>query len=242
MTITADDFRALARSSPWLWRSIEFVWNGGPRVWMQRPARCVIDDGFGLRQVSEEPGDGSWVLGWDDGQPVVGAAARAVFGEHEWECQAEPVRRPDGLVAQRPHGELLSSPSQPMVEGYFSVAALDPLELAESVDLHDVRVETFRGRESWVARCVPLEDYEPRCGCCALLPDLRIALLEWGEQRAMTMSFPDDVEIWLDRATGVMTRWIPNGGDRDRIEVEIVVVDGDFDSVWERATPEPDLP
>ncbi len=239
MTITDTDFRALARSSPWLWRSLELVWNEGSRVWLSRPARCVWQDLDGLRRVAESPSDGRSVFGWsDDGSPLTGEAATRAFGNFRFFDEVDVERRTDGLVAGRPTDPLLAGPSQPMVDGYFSVAAVDPVELAEQVELSDVRTETWRKRETWVARCRPMAEYEPRCGCCALLPDLRLAELEWGEERAADMTFPDDVEIWLDRQTGVMVRWLPNGGPRVPVEVEIVAVDdlAGFESAWSRAS------
>ncbi len=231
--ITADDFRALARSSPWLWRSIELVWNRGPRVWLDRTGREVVLDGDELVRRSESAGRGRSIL-------TLGAGPDEPAPQPHWQfvSAAEPRRRVDGLVAARDFGFEVVQPDQPLVSGYFSVAALDPVELADAVDLTELQVTQVRGRETWVARCRARSDYEPRCGCCALLPNDELARLEWGVERAGAMTWPDSVRIGLDRGTGVMTRWEPDGGDQPAVEVQIVDVDGDFDAVWRRAREE----
>lgn len=231
MTITADDYRALARSSPWLWRSVRFRWDGGPVVTMARPARVVVEDADGTTREERDPGEGIAMFGWDaDGNPIHDTPTYVFVSE------LEPRRRADGLVTERPDDASAVQIHEPMVAGYFSVAAVDPVELADDVDLTDVRVETLRGRETWVATCRAGEEYIPRCGCCPLIMDRRGALLEWGPQEGATIDCHESVEIWLDRATGIMTRWVPTpepgSPAEEPIDVEIEWVDGDVDAVW----------
>lgn len=234
MTITADDYRALARSSPWLWRSVRFRWDGGPVVTMARPARGVVEDADGTTREEQDPGKGmTRFRKGADGYVPYDAPTPAFVSE------AQPRRRADGLVAERPDAGDTTQPDQPMVAGYFSVAAVDPVELADDVDLTDVPVETLRGRETWVATCRAGEEYSPRCGCCPLIMDRRGALLEWGPQEGATIDCHESVEIWLDRATGIMTRWVPTpepgSPAEEPIDVEIEWVDGDVDAVWDAA-------
>lgn len=234
MTITADDYRALARSSPWLWRSVRLLWPGGTVVTMERPARVVTQGAAGATREGWQAGVSTASFGWDEHGRAV-----PVVRTYLPVSEAPVRRRPDGLVAARPDALFLVEPDQPMVEGYFSVAAVDPVELSHDVDLTDVRVETLRGRETWVATCRAGEDYEPRCGCCSLLGDRETAVREWGPQQGATIDCHESVEVWLDRATGIMTRWVPTpepgGTADDPIDVEIEWVDGDFESVWDAA-------
>lgn len=243
---TVADFQALARSSPWLWRTVALRWNppNGPRVWLARPARCVIEWASGVERLDESPSDGRAVFGWDaGGAPVSAEQILTERGGFRFLSDVEPLRRSDGLVQSRPDDMMLSTPSQPMVDGYFSVATIDPTELADGVTVTDVRAEVLRGRTTWVGDCVPLDTYEPRCGCCELLPNARNFALEFDAvaeaDRPPAPPFPTRVEIWLDRQTGIMTRWVPRGVDTQPREVEILEVDGDFESVWSSVSTRP---
>ena len=83
-----DDFRALARSSPWLWRTLQFTMEfekpvagrpGAMRAFVRRPSGVRV-----------EHLDGTLV------QASWHAAASMGYPEVEG-----PVRRPDGLIARR---------------------------------------------------------------------------------------------------------------------------------------------
>ncbi|RBY74740.1 hypothetical protein DQ238_21345 [Geodermatophilus sp. TF02-6] len=86
----ADDFRALARSSPWRWSTLRFSvrwpgnpWRTGPvRAWLRRPDLLRVEtlDGDLLQVVREQP------------------RRTSVFG---------PTRRPVGVGGRRPDDAVL---------------------------------------------------------------------------------------------------------------------------------------
>ena len=192
---SAEDFRALARSSPWRWSTLRFTvrWSGQHphgdqplRAWVRRPDRLRVETVKGeLLQVVREPRQQAAVLTTDGGRSVdlVRPGDPGV---------PQPDRRPDGLVARRPVSRLLSL-DDPMYRSYFWVAMLDPVELADGGEFFDERDLEASGvavdrllpvehgeREAWEAVVRTTPRYEPRCGCCSLLRDRRIDELEWG--------------------------------------------------------------
>jgi hypothetical protein len=200
---SAEDFRALARSSPWRWSTLRFTvrWSLDPhrtqplRAWLRRPDRLRVEtDGGALLQVVREPSR--------DGATVA------------------PERRPDGLVARRPSPwQLLLD--DPMYQSYFWVAMLDPVELADGrdddgaaevpgLDVDEVATMEHGGRPAWEAVVRTTPRYEPRCGCCSLLRDRRIDVLEWG--KAMLDDYPEAYRVRLDVGTGVCVRTEAVGG------------------------------
>ena len=177
-TPTAEDFRALARSSPWLWRTVRFrLRTPTPephgvdrlRAWVSRP--------HGLRG---EDLDGRLIVaGWwprpDEGLP---------------ELTGGPMRRPDGLVARRPDD--WTGPHRfddPMLSNYRWVAMLHPFELADGVERDEdgspsgdwspgrppievvdgPRAVEHAGRLAWEAEVVTTPAYAARCSCCPVL-------------------------------------------------------------------------
>src|SRR4051812_38439267 len=99
---------ALARSSPWLWRTLHFTHRSGHlgevEAWLRRPGRLMVRTADGTEhRVYEAP--------------------RPVAPE-----DVEPFRRPDGLVAERPDGAEIDY-DDPMWQSYSWVAMLDPVEL-----------------------------------------------------------------------------------------------------------------
>jgi hypothetical protein len=196
---SAEDFRALARSSPWRWSTLRFTvqWSGDShrdrslRAWLRRPDRLRVEtvDGELLQVIRERR------------QPSDVAAPT-------------PERRPDGLVARRPVSRRLSV-DDPMYQSYFWVAMLDPAELADggsSFDERDVDLPALSvdevvpvdhgGRPAWEAVVRTTPHYEPRCGCCSLLRDWRIDELEWGGENQLA-EYPDAYRVRLDVGTGV---------------------------------------
>ncbi|SFT40860.1 hypothetical protein SAMN05660657_00593 [Geodermatophilus amargosae] len=196
----ADDFRALARSSPWRWTTLRFTerrrhgstWSGPVRAWLWRPDLLRVEDADGhLLEVIRERSSVSGVLGsgpWDPPPPVTG-----------------PVLRPDGLVAVRPDG---LQADDPMWQDYRWVAELDPAELADGLDdgaplvIEGVREVEHAGRAAWEALVVPTGAYEPRCGCCPLLRSRRVDELEWGSVPE-GREYPSASFVRLDVRTGV---------------------------------------
>ena len=221
MTPTVEDFQALARSSPWRWRSLRLrhraPWLRGRygdhlEAWLVRP------DGLRLRG-----GDGQPVAPSVAGQRADGRPTRP------WRPPA-PTYRPDGLVAERPALEL---PDDGLLwENYAWLAMLDPIELSHDVQVVDPQVGERAGRPTWEARLVPLDDYEPRCGCCSLLSSAVVDRSEWGERFA-DRRYPDHHDVALDLQTGVVVRCLPIGGHREHpwVENDILEVDADLSAV-----------
>ncbi|WP_296603033.1 hypothetical protein [Nocardioides sp.] len=214
MTPTADDFFALARSSPWRWttlhlrhRSSDLRGRYGDQVevWLARP------DGIRLRGADGTPVPLNLDSQRRDGRPT-----------GPWRPPAATYR-PDGLVADRPD---LDDDDGLFWENYSWVAMLDPVELSHDVDVADVRVGVRAGRPTWEARLRPLEAYEPRCGCCSLLRSPTVDREEWGD-RFVDHRYPDHHEVALDVQTGVVVRQHPVGGEQGGawLENDILEVD-----------------
>ncbi len=221
-TPSADDFRALARSSPWLWRTLRLTLrtptpepHGAARLraWVSRPR--------GLRA---EDADGRLITaGWwppaDEGMP---------------ELTGGPVRRPDGLVAGRPADRI--GPyrfDDPMLSNYRWVAMLHPFELADGVErdadgssggdwspqrppievVAAPRVVEHAGRVAWEAEIVTTPAYAARCSCCPLLDGAEAAgqLAREGWAQA-DIGRPTSWRVRLDRETGVLVQLTEIGG------------------------------
>lgn len=240
---TADAFAALARSSPWRWRTLRFTvgwtgphptWPEPVRAWLRRPDDLRVETLAGaLVQVVREQRPTIGVLTSDGGRT-----------EHlPWAAEAgapAPEFRPDGLVARRPGRFDLAD--DPMFQNYHWVAMLDPVELADGVDpdtgevvpgpaAERVAVVDHGGREAWeaVVRAVP--GYEPRCGCCSLLRTPAVDAAEWGGPRLD--EYPGAYRVRLDAGTGVcvLTEAIggsPVAGHELRIEAVDEPMDDDL--------------
>ena len=199
-TPSPESFAALARSSPWLWSTLRFTERRRLdrearelRAWLRRPdvVRVETPDGFLLQIVRESP-QRVGVLTADGG--YVRALPRPADAEL-------PLRRPDGLVAERPAG---MSYDAPMYQDYRWVAMLDPVELAADVVVEDVSEVEHAGRPAWEAVVRTTPAYEPRCGCCPLLRSRDVDLLEYQDdpERLPTV-YPDAHRVRLDVGTGV---------------------------------------
>jgi len=220
MTPTGDDFQALARSSPWRWTTLHFrhrsSFPGDCEAWVRRPGELLVVEPSGRQHRETGVPDPRSFVSSDPGfAPPTPAAPQDV----------EPVRRPDGLVAERPDAFEIEY-DDPMWGNYTWVAMLDPVELSHDVDVADVRVGERAGRPTWEARLRPLAGYEPRCGCCSLLSSPVVDRAEWGD-RFVERTYPDHHEVALDVQTGVVVRLHPVGGHEDavRLENDILEVD-----------------
>jgi len=154
----ADTFRALARSSPWRWRTVSFTcsWRGSHsgepvRAWIQRPGRMRVErlDGT-LLQEGDDGAPQQFSFGWRDSSSGGSgasfgwlAAPVTMLANEQGPASAraaaaavppppEPRLRPDGLVAER--RDYLFDYDAPMYQNYHWVAMLDPRELTDGTD------------------------------------------------------------------------------------------------------------
>jgi hypothetical protein len=226
---TVDSFRALARSSPWRWRTLHFTRRGGlgdVEAWVRRPGQLLVRPADGsLHYVSGVPYSVSPLL--STGGPVADAPPP----------EEEPVFGPDGLVERRPDDWYLEH-GDPMWENYTWTAMLDPDELSHHVDIERVREDELGGRAVWWARLVPVEGYEPRCGCCPLLWSEVAAAVEYAGdadrlERFAAEGYPEAHDVALDLETGVVAALQPIGGGAEHaFALEIHEVDADLDAVF----------
>ncbi|HEY3527886.1 MAG TPA: hypothetical protein VGK78_01960 [Nocardioides sp.] len=237
MQPTVDSFRALARSSPWRWRTLHFTRRGDlgeVEAWVRRPGELLVRPSSGAEQYSS-------------GAPYTVTRAAVVstpeghVAVDAWEGvdpDPQPTFRPDGLVDRRPEDYHLEH-GDPMWHNYTWTAMLDPDELSHHVDIAELRSDELRGRETWWARLRALEGYEPRCGCCPLLWSEIAASAEYGDEpvrlaRFRAEGFPVAHDVALDARTGVVVSLEPVGdAHADRgFTVEIHEVDTDLDAVF----------
>ena len=158
--VEVEDFRALARSSRVLWRSVRFTMRDQPgspwrRVWVRRPGAYRVEGLDGQLVSCGHDGPpvtavGDWVvIEESDGRRAVPRASyrdpvpRTVFGWSQDGACVEPGTAQEALAAVAAPGVVLRADglvarladrwtdSVPMVENYRFVAMLDPVELAD---------------------------------------------------------------------------------------------------------------
>lgn len=184
------DFRALARSSPWRWSTLEFEVDRSGTVehaWIARPDRLRVESSGEVTHV----------------QPEAPPFRRMGYSHHGkgvpiarvWPTDVDPTYGDGGLVAVRPEGAAIDY-DPPFHSDYFWVALLDPVELSAAVEIGDVREVMHHDRPAWEARVRPTPDYEPRCDCCALLSGS-------GELEQVPWVPTADTMVRLDVQTGV---------------------------------------
>lgn len=220
MSPTADSFRALARSSPWLWRTLTFTLefepprSGSPsplRAFVRRPQGVRVEDLHGA---------------------VIQASWRAPAAAGLPELPGAPeVRSEDGLIAHRPglgRGDDPYRYDDPMFVDYRWVAMLHPFEVADGVGrdeedgqqtdgwspdrspielLDGPREVDHFGRPAWEAVVTTTVSYAARCSCCPLL-DGRQAALQLSSEGWVRdpIDLPQSWLLRLDRETGVVVR------------------------------------
>jgi hypothetical protein len=230
-TPTPEQFRALARSSPWRWSTLRFTYSTGirGRSWhvrasIRRPDAMRVEGLDGTVLQLEAPGFG---------------VPRSADGV---------VLDADGLVAVRPPRWEDPGDDDLMYTDYRWVAMLDPVELARGADDTDawpVAIETLtavehHGRPAWEAVLHPTEAYDPRCSCCPLLFSAQSDRYEAAGghsvlDREPGLRFPDAHRVRLDVGTGVCVYaqevggTYPGDGHDVRIEaVDVPMPDGLF--------------
>lgn len=225
-TLTSERFRRLARSSPYLWQTIEFRWllegDETRHAWIRRPGSLRVENGDGSvrTSVADRPFPGAKVNNGRGWESMPG----------RWPSQVEPVYASDGLVASIPY-EIDVDYSAPFLDNYHWVAMLNPLELADPVhnddasstvpvELSDLLEVEHHGRAAWQAVATPTTAYDPRCDCCSLLGgEVDHELREWTPSGSSV--------VRLDARTGVCV-WI-EGESTTSLDVEILAVDHPLD-------------
>ncbi|AYY14466.1 hypothetical protein EF847_18985 [Actinobacteria bacterium YIM 96077] len=224
--VDPDTFRALARSSPWLWSSVAFtrttVTRDGAerlRAWIKRPARMRVEPEHGDVHVVDERdqlGRNRGVfraVSTDDHESIPQRRVpQPVYRVPQDPGSPQPVRREDGLVISRPDDvELVYD--DPMYVNYQWVAMLDPQELADGA-LDGWAPDGDVPDGAGVPGDVPAQD-----GACP--PGVEVLELERGELfgravlRAVVRPSPDydprcaccpllhsEVSVAIDRAEG----------------------------------------
>lgn len=228
--VTEDAFRALARSSPWLFTRLHFTHRrrdgkGSVEAWLTRPGGLAVRTTDGqMHDLSITPG----MVGWTEREGHWREDIRPV------PSQFTPARRAHGLVSERPDDPAIHW-DDPMWQSYDWVAMLDPVELSHHTAVRDLAVTSRHGRETWWAEVDALDGYSPRCGCCPLLWG---AISERDEgaaggptwiARQADVTYPTAWLVGLDRQTGIVVDCTPIGGSRpdDGFTVTIHSVDRD---------------
>lgn len=230
---SADDFRALARSSPWLFTTLHWR-HDDVEAWLDRPAgRVTVRRADGRVEMAEGVPYSTTRLtfaGTSGGAGGTGGTGSDPTGPA---ASVDGVaRRADGLVVARPH-DWHYHHGDPMWGNYVWTAMLDPVELADGRDpdpdgqrprqdvtgvlVSDVQEVEHRGRRTWRAVCRPVvEAYDPRCGCCPLLESVASRLLEYG---------PDDPNLATDR-DNLPTAYLVSLDVRTGVVVDVSPLDG----------------
>ena len=256
---TVEAFRRLARSSPWLWRTMRITHEDGEgppvRAWIRRPDSLRVET-LGGEVLEARPGDsapaGSAVLmvGAQGSMPesytdatLRDAAETALTdpdhpgtGVRWWTdpLVEPPARDADGLVIDPIGWQDSVAVDDAMWTNYRWVAMLNPRELADGVDgspavaVDQLSAGIRDGRPTLFATVRPLTGYDPRCGCCPLLPSLQSQVAD-GVVNSRG-PFADAHRVAVDLATGVCVAAHEIGGPRDGagFEVHIEAVDEEY--------------
>jgi hypothetical protein len=242
VAVDEEAFRALARSSPWRWSTVQFVltWIGTGS--QHTAVRARVARPYGLRV---EDLDGRLLqASWSDPSPTTVRFGPAVPGGSERVEHVHPLEpgapapqlRPDGLVARRPQVEDLGY-DDPMFQDYRWVAMLDPVELADGSPeaddeaagaggwgrqpelaplepLRPVEEVDHGGRPAWQAVVRETVHYDPRCSCCPLLDGERAARFdaESGGRAVPERDWPSSWRVRLDVGTGLVVELAELGG------------------------------
>ncbi|MBW3575804.1 MAG: hypothetical protein KY450_13335 [Actinobacteria bacterium] len=228
MDPTPERFVALARSSPWRWRTLRLRvlrgWGSPPfRALVRRPDGLRVEalDGTLLNAERQEPSRSRLFTSTGRGGDLV----------RPWSFETTPIFAEDGLVRRRP-SEHEAQYDDPMLRDYRWVAMLDPVELADGhgrwlaepqpdpVDVDGISAIDHHGREAWEALVRPGPSYDPRCPCCALLFSVESRAREsadGGPTAADSVAgdqYADAHRVTLDVGTGVCVRSEEIGGSR----------------------------
>jgi len=237
--LTEDSWRALARSSPWRWRTLHFTRtdaSGSVEAWVRRPGQLLVRDGKGRTTYESGVPYSSSVLAAAVPRRLWRRAAVPEISRDVLPQEVQPALREDGLVDVRPDRGV--SYDDPMYQSYEWVAMLDPVELSHHTEVDELRAETVGGREAWRATVRAVDGYDPRCFCCALLwseVSERLDCEAGGEAYVPSGPYPDAYDVALDLHTGVVTELRPIGAeDSDDLWFTVTIheVDVSMDQVF----------
>ena len=266
MEITDGRWRALARSSPWRWRSVHLTWHHAlddedAVAWLRDRTDLRVEHAGRVDVAHHE-------------QPAM-MPPRPLPRAHE----IAPVLDADGLVTVRPD-RMAADLEDPFWQTYLWIALLDPVELADGdwsrdpatghevrgdppvllpdpyerlgwptlgpvpgTVLADLRETERRGRRTWWAQVTPTWAYDPRCSCCPLLPG---EVTEWLESSgggtvSPLTDHPEGHEVALDVETGICVAARPIGPASPFAghDVTIHEVDGTYPDEMFEAAPLP---
>ncbi len=234
-----DEFRALARSSPWRFSTLHFTHRRADgrvaEAWLSRPGRLRVVDEHGTHVESGVPYSKAALVSEGSSPPWTPSPPQA----------HRPILRPDGLVASRPSAVDVDY-DDPMWQSFDWVAMLDPVELSTGTVLSDLAQTARLGRSTWWAVARATEGYGPRCSCCPLLwgeVSERLLHGEAGQAYAAPPSstYPDAWLVGLDVQTGVVVSCEPIGGTRHDLgfTMHILAVGDPMDDALFRAPDRP---
>lgn len=177
---SVEQFRRLAQSSPWRWKTVEFELLPSRHTlpvhaWIRRPGNMRVEDAKGevVERVCAGVPFADTVVQYSNG-----ACSPA---EGRWPSDTSPTFDSDGLVSALPSitDSWLVDYDDPFYENYQWIAMLNPIELTRSAhdhsstetvtELSEVRAVEHHGRPAWQATVVTTNRYDARCECCALL-------------------------------------------------------------------------
>ena len=181
VTPSVEQFRRLAQSSPWRWRTVElaFVRAGHTspvHAWIRRPGYLRVENAAG--EVVELS---SAAIPFDGRAAVFSNGADADRPSALWASDTTPVFDADGLVSALPSetDSWFVDWDDPFYENYQWIAMLNPIELTRSPHDHssaatgtaisEVELVEHGGRQAWEATVCTTPEYDARCECCALL-------------------------------------------------------------------------
>ncbi len=175
-----EQFRRLAQSSPWRWRTVEFEFvparHSSPvHAWIRRPDSLRVEtaDGEVIELIS--------AAGPFAGTMMVYSNPSGHRPAGRWASDTTPVFDADGLVSELPSetDSWLVDWDDPFYENYQWIAMLNPLELTRSAhdrsfattrtEVSEVAVVEHHGRPAWESVVRTTEQYDARCECCPLL-------------------------------------------------------------------------
>ncbi len=217
--------------------------DGEPvRAWVRRPDALRVETLDG-RVLHAQPGTSLASGATPDGESTLDGhdPDRRTLRAPVWwtdPTTPRPRRDRDGLVVEPMRWADALPVDDAMWVNYRWVAMLNPRELADGQDgspalaIESLVAGVRKGRATLLATVRPLLGYDPRCGCCPLLPSCESEMAE-GDPEPMG-PFADAHWVALDLATGVCVAAHQIGGPHDGagFSVTIEAVGDAYDNDW----------